>query len=228
MLRNVIDRLRERSREKRGYVFRKYLKPCKTDKILDLGSEDGSHIASLIAHRENVTIADISRSFLETGQRTYGFKTLLLPENGHLPTEDKTFDIVYCSSVIEHVTVEKDKVYEHKTGRAFHEEAFKRQKQFADEIRRIGKNYFVQTPNKHFFVESHSWLPLVNWLPRRLLVRLLQLTNRFWIKKTIPDWNLLSARQMKELFPNAEIVRERFLFMTKSLMAIKSDRKGNA
>jgi hypothetical protein len=46
-------------------------------------------------------------------------------------------------------------------------------------------------------------------------------TNRVWIKKTSPDWNLLSAADMQRLFPEAEIVRERFLGLTKSVMAIK-------
>ncbi len=45
-----------------------------------------------------------------------------------LPFKDKSYDIVFSNSVIEHVgNLEK-------------------QKQFADEVQRVGKSYFIQTP----------------------------------------------------------------------------------
>ena len=224
MVQRLVDWLRARSRRRRGRLFCEHLNPRESDRILDLGSEDGSHIASIIPYRKNVVIADICREDLERGQRAFGFQTLSLRENERLPIEDQAFDIVYSSSVIEHVTVPKSRMYDYPTWRAFCLRALRQQKRFADEIRRVGKNYFVQTPNKHFLIESHSWLPLVNFLPRKLLVSLLKWSNRYWIKQTIPDFNLLSARQMKRLFPDATIVREQFLFLTKSLIAIKAGR----
>lgn len=52
----------------------------------------------------------------------------------------------------------------------------------------------------------------------------ISLLNKFWIKKTKGDWNLLSKKELWELFPDAKIIKEKFLFMTKSLIAVKSDR----
>jgi hypothetical protein len=201
------------------------LRPSETDRILDLGSEDGSYIASIVPFRENVVIADISPQPLERGASRYGFQTLLLDESGRVPVPDGHFDIVFCSSVIEHATVDKDDVYAYRTNADFRAAALPRQRRLAQEIRRVGRGYFVQTPNRYFLVESHTWLPgLIVLLPRRAQIRLICFFNRFWPKVAIPDWNLLTAREMQELFPDAELVRERSLGLTKSLIAVRRPR----
>jgi SAM-dependent methyltransferase len=69
-----------------------------------------------------------------------------------LPFADDAFDLVYCSSVIEHV-------------------APARRARFAAEIRRVGRGWFVQTPAFSFPIEPHSLLPAAHWLPARLRAR---------------------------------------------------------
>jgi SAM-dependent methyltransferase len=64
-----------------------------------------------------------------------------------LPFADREFDLVYCSSVIEHVPPA-------------------RRAAFAAEIRRVGRGWFVQTPAFSFPIEPHSLLPGAHWLPR--------------------------------------------------------------
>ena len=205
-------------------MFCRYLRPTEEDKILDLGSEDGSFIAATIPFRENVVIADIDEELLLRGRARYGFETVLLDESGVLPFEDDYFDIIHCNSVIEHVTIDRKQQWLLQSQKEFTEVAFERQKRFANEIRRVGKSYFVQTPNKSFVLESHTWLPLIQFLPRHLLIKTIRFLNKWWIKKTSPDWNLLVERQMKELFPEAVIIKERVLGLTKSLVAISEDR----
>lgn len=221
MLKRVARAYGRRSRERRASLFHEYLRPGGDDRILDLGSEDGTHIASIVDRREGVYIADISPEALERGRRKYGFETVLVPEDGSMPFPDGYFDIVFCSSVIEHVTVDKADAGDVRSGRAFAEAAFARQRRFADEISRVGRRYFVQTPNRWFPIESHTWLPGVGLLPRRVQVPLIRALNRFWVKRTAPDWHLLTKRQMSELFPDADIVSERSLGMTKSLIAVR-------
>jgi len=221
-----VNSFSRKAREKRASIFRKNFLLDKNTKILDLGSETGANIHTVLqgtpVKAENVYIADIDSLLIEKGAKVYGFVPVLIDESEQLSFDDGFFDIVYCSSVIEHVTVPKDKVWSMYSGKTFKEDSFKRQKIFANEIQRLGKQYFVQTPYKHFLIESHSWLPFIAWLPRRILIPVLKITNKFWVKRTKPDWHLLNKIEMSNLFDDAKIVSEKSMGLTKSIMAIKS------
>ncbi|MGD2156941.1 MAG: class I SAM-dependent methyltransferase [Anaerolineales bacterium] len=222
MIRTLANKFSMRSRKNRGRLFIRYMKPSPQDKILDLGSGTGSHLSSIIPYRENIFIADINQNQLDYGKQKYGYKPVQIKESGRLPFSDHFFDIVFCSSVIEHVTVPKNEVYKYRTHNTFFRVSIQSQLAFANEIQRIGKNYFVQTPNKYFLIESHTWMPLLFvLLPRNMQIKLIDFLNLWWPKKTTPDWNLLTTADMQRLFPKAEIVHEKLLGITKSIMAIK-------
>ncbi|MFN6964212.1 MAG: class I SAM-dependent methyltransferase [Pyrinomonadaceae bacterium] len=199
-------------------------------RILDLGSEDGSNIKMVLdgtpIDPANVWIADIDPQAVDHGRRAYGFRGVVIDESGKLPFDDGFFDIVYCSSVIEHVTLPKSEVWSIASGEEFRARAIQAQTRFAREIERVGRQYFVQTPASSFPIESHTWLPLLGHLPRNAMLPVMRVTNKYWIKGADPDFNLLSADEMKSLFPRATIIRERFLGMTKSIMAVHSHRVG--
>ena len=122
------------------------------------------------------------------------------------------FDIVYSNSVIEHVGGEKEI------------------RAMADEIRRVGKRYYVQTPNRYFPVEPHFVFPMFQFLPVSLRISLVQHFPLGWFEK-IPDReraekyvrsiNLLTKNQVKNLFPDAVTIDERFFGLSKSIQAIK-------
>jgi hypothetical protein len=133
-----------------------------------------------------------------------------------LPFADAAFDIVFSNSVIEHVG----------DGDA--------QRRFAEEVRRTARGYWVQTPNRYFPVEMHLLTPLVHLLPRSLrafIVRRFTVwqwihrpspdRKQFYVEHFISDIRLLSAADMRRLFPDAVILRERFLLFTKSLVAYR-------
>ena len=212
-----------RARRRRGEMFVDLLKPTAQDKILDFGGSTGAHLASVIPFRENVHICDISTGALATAEKKYGFTGVLLNDTGPLPFPDDYFDIVFCSSVIEHVTGSKDSLRAIQSSQEFINAALARQAEFAQEIRRISKRYFVQTPYKYFPIESHTWLPFFFvFLPRPQQIRTIDFMNSWWPKRTSPDWNLLTKMQMQQLFPGAEIVAEKSFGLTKSLIAISS------
>ncbi len=127
-----------------------------------------------------------------------------------MPFTDKSFDVVFSNSVIEHVGKWED------------------QKRFAEEIRRVGKRYFVQTPNYYFPVEPHFITPFIHWLPRDAGRRLVRLTVRHFLTRHLQrsleifdEVRLLRPKEVRDLFPDAEIVYERLLGFPKSIFAIK-------
>lgn len=125
--------------------------------------------------------------------------------------KDKSFDIVHSNSVIEHVGFLKD------------------QKRMADEIIRIGKNFFVQTPNYYFPIEPHFLFLGFQWLPikaRAYLLRNFKLT--LGRRSIINDYNkslevansirLLKKNEFKSMFPNSKIYPEKFFGLNKSFV----------
>ena len=192
-------------------------------KILDLGGGDGSHIRSIFPDSANITVSDVSEADLAQARKRYGFTTAMLSDSSLLPWADNEFDFCFCSSVIEHVTGPRNLIYEITNTKAFTDMAWRHQQIFAKEIDRVAKSFYVQTPYKYFIIESHTWLPMVIiLLPRSWQIKLIDLFNQFWPKKTGPDFYLLDRAEMQKLFPQARIFDEKFLFLTKSLMAIKT------
>lgn len=122
---------------------------------------------------------------------------------------EKSFDLVFSNSVIEHLYTWENQV------------------KMAKETIRVGKKYFVQTPNRHFFMEAHYSLPLVQYLPKNLTKYILTKTKlsrgNKWDPKDAQQYldeiRLLSKKEMKMLFPTATIYKEKFMGMVKSYSA---------
>jgi len=94
-----------------------------------------------------------------------------------LPFANGEFDLVYCSSVIEHVPPP-------------------RRAAFAAEVRRVGRGWFVQTPAYSFPLEPHSLLPFAHWLPPRA-------RKPYWRLGAAGEWEeieLLRRAEMEALF----------------------------
>jgi hypothetical protein len=123
---------------------------------------------------------------------------------------DHQFDIVFSNSTIEHVGSDADQLC------------------MANEIRRIGRKYYVQTPNRFFPIEPHFVFPFFQFLPVGLRVRLLQRFGLGWYSRTpeqkeaesiVRSIRLLRRKEVVHLFPNASIFEERYLGMVKSFVA---------
>ena len=90
------------------------------------------------------------------------------------------------------------------------------QQRMAGEIRRVGRRYFVQTPNRYFPIEPHFLFPGFQFLPESARRRLWRLGMPRTPYEAI---ELLDAAELRELFPDAVILRERAAGLTKSLIA---------
>jgi ubiquinone/menaquinone biosynthesis C-methylase UbiE len=122
---------------------------------------------------------------------------------------DKEYDVVFSNSVIEHVG------------------DYGQQRQMAEEVRRVGRRYFLQTPNRSFPVEPHFLFPFFQFLPLRFRVFLIFHFDLGWYQRipdkqkateTVSSIRLLTERELRELFPGAMIYREKFFGMTKSFI----------
>ena len=222
-IRSIVFALSRRFRERRAKRFCTSFQLTAQTRILDLGGYDGEHIRMVLQNspvpRENVYIADMNEKALERAS-AYGHRTALLSQDGKVPFPDGFFDVVFCSSVIEHVTVPKNELWQHRD-ELFARKAIAHQRAFADEILRISKSFWVQTPARSFFLETHSWLPFVGWLPRSAQMAILSVARHFWLSRHPPDYHLLTRGHMEALFPGARIVSERWLGMTKSWIALR-------
>jgi len=126
---------------------------------------------------------------------------------------DREFDFVFSNSVIEHVG------------------DFADMRMMANEIQRVGKRYFVQTPYRYFPIEPHFVFPLFQFLPFAVQVCLVQRFNLGWFHR-LPDKleaemavrsvQLLSKRELHSLFSGAIFEEEKLLCITKSLLAYKA------
>ena len=170
------------------------------ERILDVGAGTGAALERFNATNPIVALdlVTVSSQWLEQPNVTQK-----QGDGTQLPFADREFPLAFSSSVIEHVP------------RHLH-------CAFADEIRRVADRYFVQTPNKYFIVEPHYQFPLFQFLPVRVQQALNRRFTLGWQKKG--QWEeitLLSARDLRRLFPDAEIHRERVFGLTKSLMAVR-------
>jgi hypothetical protein len=125
---------------------------------------------------------------------------------------DMSFDLAHSNSVIEHVGRWRD------------------QKAMASEVARVARRYYVQTPYVWFPIEPHYRAPLIHWLPIQLRAAALRRKSiGFYPKAETMDESMASAedasmldfKQMVALFPDASVEREKFGFLTKSLIAIR-------
>lgn len=221
MLRKLFKHFSAHAQQKRAALLMTRIQLSRNAKIVDLGGNDGRQVARFFPHWNNVTICDLSEAALAKA-RARGFMTIQSDAINGVPVADEEFDFCFCSSVIEHITGPKAEMRSMNDGRVFKRVALTHQLAFATEIRRISRSYFVQTPHPLFPIESHTWLPVpILLLPRAWMLALVRFTNTFWPKKASPDWNLLSRKDLARMFPDAEIVTERFLGLPKSLIAIR-------
>lgn len=164
----------------------------------------------LHAHRVRILIANLPEDC--AARRFERFEHVAVDGCDLSRFADGSFDIAHSNSVIEHVG------------------GWSRMEAFAHEIRRVAHAYYVQTPDFGCPLEPHCMTPFFHWLPARIrcwLVRHFALGH--WHRARSPEEarrlvdsaRLLSARQMRQLFPDARLTKERVLGLPKSLIAIR-------
>lgn len=201
-------------RARRMQRFHRVFQITNATTILDVGGTPSNWV--LLPVQPRLTILNLPRAKESVGEET----AWVAGDGRSLPFQDRSFDVVFSNSVIEHL---RDATS---------------QSAFAKEIARVGVRYFVQTPNRWFPVETHLLMPILHFLPKNMQRRVIQnftvwgwVTRAsahrrdFYIQHYLNDVRLLDYRSMQELFPKAIILKERFLGLTKSLIAVSHIRE---
>jgi len=194
-------------------IIDKIIKEKRICKILDIGGTEiywdifGSYI------KERNIAVDIVNLEPAPSPKGSQFSVLVGDATDLRDIDDNAYDFVHSNSVIEHVG------------------GWHAMKRMAANIKRLAPRYYVQTPNFWFPYEPHFRFPAYHWLPEQIRCRLLLYkTLGFRGKQDSVDGameqvqsvQLLDKRQFSFLFDDAEIIREKFLFFTKSLIAVRN------
>ena len=195
--------LASRLRRRRWDQVRSILKLRGKESVVDVGGTDKSWWFADWAGR--VVRCNLDRDAAGTGLRVVG-------DGCALPFGDKAFDVAFSNSVIEHLTT------------------FDAQVRFAREFRRVGYRYFLQTPNKWFPIEPHYLFPLFQFLPVAVQRWLHTHFDIGTFKKTdtFGTIRLLTKGELRQLFPEALILAERFGPFVKSWYAVNAKEERRA
>ncbi len=211
----TIYRLSSRSREMKLDLFWEVMNPRPGTTMLNLGGapphqgrallrkehEDATHLEQPEQDPRwrslRVMALSVNPADMREYHQLYPHNGALIGDGCQMPLADKSIDIVFSNAVIEHMRPDQ-------------------QVSMAREIRRVGRSWFVTTPNFFYPIEIHQKLPCVHFLPHSL-----QRVIRRRIK-TYPGnepLTLLRAGQLRRLFPGSTIVKQRVTFYPETLIA---------
>lgn len=204
----LVERASGRFRSRRMREFVKAFRITAETRVLDIGGTPFNWALSPVQPR--LTILNMPRASEPVPEGV----SWVAADGCALPFKDRAFDVVFSNSVIEHLAT------------------WERQQAFASEVARVGVRYYVQTPNRWFPVETHLLTPFVHYLPKRWQAPLVRRWSvwemvtgiggerkQFYIEHYLGDVLLLDGTGMRALFPDATVQRERFVGLTKSLIA---------
>lgn len=179
---SLAARLSERARRRMFATFMATLAPAREQTLLDVGvtCQEGyaleNYVEELYPFKDRITAVGLEDgSHLAAKFPGLHFQRI---GAGPLPFEDRSFDFVHSSAVLEHVGSRQNQV------------------NFLRELWRVSRcGIFVTTPNRWFPIEFHTTLPLAHWLPpatfRHILVAI---GKEFYASEE--TLNLLSARAL--------------------------------
>jgi hypothetical protein len=200
-----LERVFIRFRRRRMRMFYALVDPEPAASVLDIGGTSQTWTTESESERGfPVTLVNI-RKYDPVEDCRF---TMSQGDATQLPFKDEAFDVAFSNSVIEHVG------------------SWEKQQQFAHEARRVARRLWIQTPARSFPIEAHLLAPYIQYLPKRVQHSLARLTPRGLmtpdvVHEIIDEVRLLTYKELQQLFPDCQILRERFLGMTKSYIAVR-------
>jgi len=199
----------QKFREKRFKIFLKLLSKIDSGgpiNILDVGGLEVYWNSMNFTAHDNVHITLLNLDEVPTSGAN--FKSIKGDATNLSMFKDKEIDIVFSNSVIEHLYT------------------FENQQKMANEARRVGRYYYIQTPNYFFPFEPHWLFPFFQYFPFRLKLFLTmnfnlghykRITDKKAATNIVKEVKLLSEKEMMKWFPDGKLYREYFGGLVKSI-----------
>jgi SAM-dependent methyltransferase len=174
----------------RQQIFRRFMTAFAPDvatSILDVGvtsdtrQQESNYFERFYPYPNQVTAVGTEDGSHLTGQFR-GLRYQTVASGDSLPFSTNQFDIVFSNAVLEHTG-----------GRAS-------QAAFLKEVCRVGRRFFITTPNRWFPIEHHTGLPLLHFLPCATYRGILANTAyRYWADEA--HLNILSSGSLRQMLP---------------------------
>ena len=199
-------------RNRRFELFLKLIGPGPSDLVLDVGGSPWFW-ASYPPVGQRIDILNLHELPWTSQQAPHHHLRTLIGDGRALAVADKTYDIGFSNSVLEHVGSWSD------------------QQRFASELRRVSNALWVQTPAFECPIEPHYLTPFAQYLPKSVQKKILPVVSlRAWIDRSyrpmlasaVDTTRLLRKAEVRQLFPDCEILVERMCgVIPKSYIAVR-------
>jgi ubiquinone/menaquinone biosynthesis C-methylase UbiE len=205
--RRVLRDMSRRSRTKKFELLDRVFRARPEDRVLDVGASGEVFLQysleDVYPYPARIVAGGYEAHEVVAARRHYPQPQYVQFDGCALPFADQSFDLVFSNAVIEHILGPG------------------RQERFAREILRVGKSWFVTTPNYWYPFETHHHLPFFQFLPRPVQMQYNRVAGTHIPKGTVQELGLLSARQLRRLFPTGRIAMVRVTFWPETLVAYR-------
>jgi SAM-dependent methyltransferase len=204
----------------RRKIFQRFMTafaPGAATSILDVGvtsdaaQEESNYFERFYPYPTQVTaVGTEDGSHLTEEYR--GLRYQSVDAGSSLPFSTNQFDIVFSNAVLEHTGCRSS------------------QAAFLKEVCRVGRRFFITTPNRWFPIEHHTGLPFLHFLPSAAYRAILARTPyRYWAEEA--HLNILSGDALRQMLPTGargQVEAVRLCGLSSNLIAFgDSQRVGN-
>jgi len=201
----LVSRMSLSARQKMFAALMRRAQPNSKTTVLDVGvtsdrRQESNFFEKLYPYPSQITAVGLEDAyFLE---EEYPGLKYVKADGLSLPFPDKSFDLIVCFAVIEHLGNQSW------------------QTAMIHELCRVGKTVCVTTPNRWYPIEFHTVTPLIHWLPPLWFRKILRFFGQnFYAKEE--NLNLLGERDLSQMFPanfNQETINHRLFGLVSNLV----------
>ena len=171
----------------RSKIFLKFLKHVPFNSkttLIDIGTtnvdlDHENYLIKKYPYKKRITC--LSNQTLSLVKKKFPQINIIKGDGRKTRLKDNRFEVVHSNATIEHVG------------------NFNNQMKFVKEALRISKKYvFITTPNRNFFLDLHTAIPIVHWLPKKIHRIILKMVGHNFLSKE-KNLNLLNSTDLKRI-----------------------------